>query len=223
MKYRHFRIFCLFLSILFITPSFAVEPEKLYVVKKHLINYFETGHYQGDVQAVINKAEHYLQERIQSNKTLAHPKKLAIVLDIDETSLSNFPFMKKLDFGIDSPLLNTVELESDDPPIKPTLNLFKYALEHHVSIFFVTGRYEKMRTMTINNLKKAGYTSWKELFLKPSTYHEKSAIPYKAATRKKITEEGYDIVLNIGDQISDLNGGYADRTYKLPNPYYYIP
>ncbi|MBX9587632.1 MAG: HAD family acid phosphatase [Gammaproteobacteria bacterium] len=223
MKYRHFRTFCLLLSILFITPSFAVEPENLYVIKKNLVNYFEAGLYQGDVQAVINKAEQYLQERIQLNEALAHPKKLAIVLDIDETSLSNFPYMKKLDFGIDSPILKTIGLETDDPPIKPTLNLFNYALQHHVSIFFVTGRFEKMRTMTANNLKKAGYTSWKELFLKPNTYHENSAIPYKSAIRKKITEKGYDIVLNIGDQISDLEGGYADRTYKLPNPYYYVP
>ncbi len=48
-------------------------------------------------------------------------------------------------------------------------------------------------------------------------------IPYKTAMRKKITEQGYDIVLSMGDQYSDLVGGYDDAMFKVPNPYYYIP
>jgi len=31
------------------------------------------------------------------------------------------------------------------------------------------------------------------------------------------------IIVNAGDQESDLAGGYAERAYKLPNPFYYIP
>jgi HAD superfamily, subfamily IIIB (Acid phosphatase) len=31
------------------------------------------------------------------------------------------------------------------------------------------------------------------------------------------------IVLSLGDQQSDLTGGYAERTFKLPNPVYYLP
>ena len=30
-------------------------------------------------------------------------------------------------------------------------------------------------------------------------------------------------MLNVGDQWSDLQGGYADRILKLPNPTYYLP
>ena len=33
---------------------------------------------------------------------------------------------------------------------------------------------------------------------------------------------GYLIILNVGDQESDLTGGFADRTFKLPNPFYFI-
>jgi acid phosphatase len=28
--------------------------------------------------------------------------------------------------------------------------------------------------------------------------------------------------VNIGDQESDLDGGHADRDFKLPNPFYFI-
>jgi len=41
--------------------------------------------------------------------------------------------------------------------------------------------------------------------------------------RKQITEQGYSIVLNLGDQKGDLRGGYAEKAFKLPNPYYLVP
>ena len=41
------------------------------------------------------------------------------------------------------------------------------------------------------------------------------------ARRRKLAEEGWTIILNIGDQESDLAGGFAERTFKLPNPFYY--
>jgi hypothetical protein len=29
-------------------------------------------------------------------------------------------------------------------------------------------------------------------------------------------------VVNLGDQESDLDGGHAERAFKLPNPFYFI-
>jgi hypothetical protein len=31
------------------------------------------------------------------------------------------------------------------------------------------------------------------------------------------------IILCLGDQLSDLAGGYCERTFKLPNPVYFLP
>ena len=50
-----------------------------------------------------------------------------------------------------------------------------------------------------------------------------STIEVKSETRKHIESLGYDIMANFGDQFSDLSGGYADQTFKLPNPMYYLP
>jgi hypothetical protein len=47
-------------------------------------------------------------------------------------------------------------------------------------------------------------------------------VQYKSGTRKHIESLGYDIVANFGDQYSDLDGGYADKTFKLPNPTYFV-
>ena len=50
-----------------------------------------------------------------------------------------------------------------------------------------------------------------------------TTIHYKSATRAYIESQGFDIVASFGDQFSDLKGGYADRTFKMPNPNYYLP
>jgi predicted secreted acid phosphatase len=50
-----------------------------------------------------------------------------------------------------------------------------------------------------------------------------ATIPYKSGTRAYIESQGYDIVADFGDQFSDLLGGFADKTFKMPNPNYYLP
>jgi len=48
-------------------------------------------------------------------------------------------------------------------------------------------------------------------------------IQYKSGTRAYIESQGYRIVADFGDQFSDLEGGYADKVFKMPNPNYYLP
>jgi predicted secreted acid phosphatase len=50
-----------------------------------------------------------------------------------------------------------------------------------------------------------------------------ATIQYKSGTRAYIESQGYDIVANFGDQFSDLLGGFGDKTFKMPNPNYYLP
>ena len=47
---------------------------------------------------------------------------------------------------------------------------------------------------------------------------------YKSDERKKIVAAGYRMVMNVGDQWSDLNGEpRAEVSVKLPNPFYFLP
>jgi HAD superfamily, subfamily IIIB (Acid phosphatase) len=48
-------------------------------------------------------------------------------------------------------------------------------------------------------------------------------IRYKSGVRAHLESLGWDIVGNLGDQFSDLQGGFADKTFKLPNPNYFLP
>jgi acid phosphatase len=47
---------------------------------------------------------------------------------------------------------------------------------------------------------------------------------YKTAERIKVEAEpeSYTIIANIGDQMSDIDGGHGGCTFKVPNPFYFI-
>lgn len=203
---------------------YATEPANIQLTKNNLINYHDSGAYEQDIDAVVYQAQAYLADVIAKQQK---PKeKLAVVFDIDETSLSTYNNIRLLNFGGSLNEIDRLITETTDSPAIPaTLALYKQALKEHVHVFFVTGRRDTdlLRKNTVKNLSAAGFEHYDGLMMKPVNYNEPSASTYKTAARKKISDQGYHIVLNIGDQMSDLRGGYADRTYKLPNPYYYIP
>lgn len=115
------------------------------------------------------------------------------------------------------------------------------------TVIGLTGRNTAQQDATIANLTEQGYTSDGTATGKPlftaANYYTKwvspatppayitcadptkcTTIEYKSGTRKYLeTQKGLDIVANLGDQFSDLIGGAADATYKLPNPTYYLP
>jgi len=201
--------------------SQAREPRNLDLVKQDLVRYHDTGEYDKDMARVVLQAEAYLKARIENNKSKS--KKLAIVLDIDETALSNYPYLKSVNFGGTVQAFDEAIAQGNDPVIQPTLTLYQYAKSRGIAVFFITARPEKYKEATASNLEAAGYKDYNGLYLRPADYHEKSITAFKAGVRKQITEQGYDIVLNLSDQTGDLRGDYADKAFKLPDPYYLVP
>jgi acid phosphatase len=105
--------------------------------------------------------------------------------------------------------------------IAPTLALAQHAHQLGVAVFFITGRPERLREATERNLREQGY-QWASVILQPEGAPFPSAADFKAPERRRIAEQGYTILLNLGDQESDLKGRYAERTFKLPNPVYVV-
>jgi predicted secreted acid phosphatase len=110
------------------------------------------------------------------------------------------------------------------------------------TVIGLTGRNDTQKAATLGNLAKVGYkgfnaplyfTKWRSgtvpadrpwLAGTPCADGVCTTIEYKSLTRKHIVDDlHYDVVANVGDRFSDLIGGYADRTVKLPNPTYYLP
>ena len=218
--HRTLAIFCL--SFILLTPALS-EPINLGLVRKEVKNYHDSGSYQKELEKKIRLAQQYIIKEAVINKHSSNHKKLAIVLDIDETSLSNYDKMVKYDFIASHEQIHKEILAANSPAIQPMLKLYRDALKHGVKVFFVTGRDESERNATQLNLVNAGYTHWSGLFFRPKHYSHSSIAPFKSQTRAQIAKKGYFIIATIGDQLSDIRGGYAKKGFKLPNPFYYLP
>ncbi|MET8580524.1 HAD family acid phosphatase [Streptomyces collinus] len=152
--------------------------------------------WQKDCQAVMDQALPYLKDRIAA----ARPgEKQAIVFDIDNTTLET-------DFGFHFP----------QPANKPVLDVAKYAQAHGVSLFFVTARPGIVEDPTEWNLEYDGYNV-SGLYVRGFLDLFKDVAAYKTAQRTDIERKGYTIIANIGNSATDLSGGHAEKTYKLPD------
>ncbi len=201
------------------------EPPNLGILKNNIKYYINSGQYEKDIEKIITKAKDYIYNRTKGLKE-EERSKLAVVFDIDETSLSNLEYEYQYDFGFNYETWIEWVKQAKAQPIKPTLELYKYIKSLNIKTFFITGRNQLNDNLnedpTIINLKKAGYYLWEKVYFKPTNV-KVSTIEYKTNCRKDIESKGYKIILNIGDQYSDLEGGYSEAVFKLPNPMYYIP
>jgi hypothetical protein len=175
----------------------------------------------------------------------------AIVLDVDDTTLAtwNYEIFSNWDYN---PATNATYVTGQLFPAVPGMvGMVKKAAAEGYAIIFITGRPAAQEAATLGNLTADGFgvdagyptpTTLKDgedgLFTKPPVasypaYLQAACasdpngscttVHYKTATRAHIESLGYDIVASFGDQFSDLTGGFADRTFKMPNPNYFLP
>jgi acid phosphatase len=197
----------------------------LYEDRQQVERYVDSGAYDREITKILMPARRWLEKRARS------ATKPAIVLDIDETALSNWPAMRvngwyRITEGgcdLEKGPCNTRVWQgmARSKAIPATLQLAQEARKLGVTVFFISGRPERLQEATEKNLKEQGY-EFAQVVLRPPTSTEPSVVDFKAPVRKKIEDQGYTIILNVGDQQSDLTGGYAERTYKLPNPVYFV-
>ncbi|MBA0674094.1 hypothetical protein Goari_015706 [Gossypium aridum] len=201
-----------------LSPWKTIPEECLGYVKEYM-----TGRgYKLDLERVSSEAGVYAK-----NLELSGDGKDVWIFDIDETLLSNLPYYIEHGYGLE--IFDPIEFDKwvqkgMAPAIEPSLKLYEKILDLGFKVFLLTGRNEKLKSSTIENLTKAGFRRWDKLILRDSEQHGKLAVVFKSEKRGDMVEEGYRIVGNSGDQWSDLLGADPSRrSFKLPNPMYYIP
>jgi predicted secreted acid phosphatase len=184
-----------------------------------------------------------------AEKTLAKHKALrahgkSILFDIDDTTLNTYSYEIYSNF-VYNPATNAAFVNACltttgcvFPAVPGMVGLEKFAEARGYTVFFLTGRPGAATNTqlpgTLANLTSVGYdVNPAHVYLKDlsapwlascaTTTPACSTTQYKSLTRQHIESLGYDIVANFGDQYSDLNGGFADTTFKLPNPMYFLP
>jgi acid phosphatase len=253
------------------TVDYLAAPQNLALLKQQLLIYRCT-RYDNELAMVVQEAQAWIKLRAAQ---VSNP---AIVLDIDETSLSNWNRIYQDEYyPFPSPCSFTLKCSDRDwqwteqaTAIEPVLNLYKLAQCIDVAsscskidVYFVTGRHEgdkyvpkavcassdqcdqsllrSPREWTLANLQKAGFTGVTDdhLCMRPAAGQTTAVCPvtrsittaspeppvstYKTDQRIAIEQLPKTIIANVGDQNSDLVGLHAERAFKLPNPFYFIP
>jgi predicted secreted acid phosphatase len=147
-----------------------------------------------------------------------HPRKPTVVLDVDETAMSNWGCFETAGFELSG--LADCAINSKSVAFPSALKLVRHARAKKVSVAFVTGAPQVLCAARRKNLIAQGFPKAFTITCKPASYTTDSLVPYKSAARKAIIKKGATIVLNVGDQKSDLAGGAAKQTLLLPNPIY---
>jgi predicted secreted acid phosphatase len=205
-----------------------VQPANIGDLKFAAIDYYNSGAYLTDLQIAAAPAIAWI------NDEAPRADRPAVVFDIDETALSNWEGLKANDFGRifngscdklpQGPCgLIAWDQSAQSTVIQPTMDIYQTAKDRGATIFFITGRDETQRAATERNLNAVGYTGYAQLIMEPAGAQYVSAADFKAPQRQHIAQRGYTIIANIGDQPSDLDGGFSEQTYLLPNPFYRIP
>lgn len=206
----------------------AQQPVNVGDAKFAAAAYHDSGAYQREIAVIAGKASAWIAERAPQ---VSRP---ALVLDIDETALSNWDIIKRDDFGRIIPGPCSLghdgpcgwaawDLLGVDPAIEPVREVFAKARALGVAVFFISGRPESQRAATDRNLVAAGYGGYEKLYLPADGASFASLADYKTPIRAQIEAEGYSIIANMGDQPSDLFGGHGEKLFQLPNPFYRIP
>ncbi|MGA8088436.1 MAG: HAD family acid phosphatase [Terracidiphilus sp.] len=204
-------------------PNLGPLLDKVNAVKSELRQYHACtctcGCYAKDLDLEADRAVAFLEARAHR----CDNDKLALVLDIDETTLSNWEEMSGANFEYDSKAFNAWVESAQAPAIPGTLRIYNEAQRLGVRVFFLTGRPEVQRTSTETNLRLRGFGTWQQLIMRKPEQAKMNALAYKSAERAKIAAAGYRIILNVGDQWSDLRGNpEAEFSVKYPDPFYFI-
>ncbi|XP_072965711.1 acid phosphatase 1-like [Typha angustifolia] len=184
---------------------------------EYVKSYISMGQYELDLFFVAKRALEYAK-----TLRLAGGGKDIWIFDIDETLISTIgqPGSK-----VPTEFVTESSAGSEIPRALPSiLWLYNELRALGFEIVIMSIRLQDQRNATVNQLLNAGYNnSWAALILRGNYDLENPVTFFKADMRGQLSELGYIIHGNVGDQWSDMWGPpMARRSFKLPNPMYYV-
>lgn len=142
-------------------------------------------------------------------------RKLCIVFDLDEVIIS--PLYRTFHGSFDISKYFDISDNTLCPSYPGSKEILQKCRDLGLIIFFVTARSEFLRNHTIKNLTKLNLKP-NYLIMRGVQYMNIPISMWKTSIRKIINEE-FRIIANIGDQVSDL-GDYTDINYLIPHHFY---
>lgn len=183
--------------------------------KKQVVDYYETDKYYNELNNILEPFKEYFKNY---NAKLLD----VVVFDIDETTLSNYDYIKSIDFGYEPNLWSAWQNKAEAKAIMPVKSFYDLLIERGIKVILITGRSTENYESTYKNLINQGYKNFDTLICRKPLDSYTSMAEFKYAMRKQISQNGYNIIANVGDQETDFTGGYNGKIIKLPNYIYII-
>lgn len=154
-----------------------------------------------------NTATRNLKEMVKTPST----KPKAVVLDIDETCLSNAPgngyeIAHNKSFNVD--VWNKWINSAQATPIPGAVEFTKAAKAAGVQVFYVSNRTTDQLAVTQKNLSKYGFADATEeghVLLDPVASQDKQS-------RFDQIEKKYDVIMFVGDQLTDMGQPFMNKS-----------
>ncbi|PKL82606.1 MAG: hypothetical protein CVV24_09230 [Ignavibacteriae bacterium HGW-Ignavibacteriae-3] len=215
---KSIKILAAIILTVLISGCSQTEPVQLInlgAAKKAVQSYYESGEYDRECSKIIDEAINYLDKENITEKSV-------VIFDVDETSLSNYQYTKKIGFGFIPKSWDEEQLKGDAPAIKSTKRFYDYLVSRNIRVVFLTGRDEDALESTRRNLIEQGYAKFDTLIVRSENEKKLSAEKFKPVKRKDLIDKGYEIIASLGDQESDFAGENTGYKIKLPNYLYLI-
>ncbi|WP_165732935.1 5'-nucleotidase, lipoprotein e(P4) family [Polaribacter sp. 20A6] len=167
--------------------------------------------YKALTYQAYNLAQLRLDQILANNDS---EKPIAIVTDIDETLLDNSPYSGKqieLDENYTSERWAEWVAQKKANAIPGALSFFKYAKSKNVTIFYISNRSADQTAETIENLKQKGFPFADETHVLLKTNSSEKG------TRRSVVTKTHEIVLLLGDNLSDFSSIFENSTTDKRN------
>lgn len=194
------------------------EPHNANASKREITEWMESGGYARSARQSFDEAREAIGKHLPNFQS----KKLAVVLDVDETLLSTYDFWKNNDFGFESKKWASWVKKERASAVPGAYEFYRWARGHGIAVFFVVDRLQYARPVgrdpTYKNLKRLGFDLYEGIYYRPRSAESE----YKSVARCDIERKGYEIVATLSDQSSDFGGGCLGfrHNIKMPNPLY---
>lgn len=178
--------------------------------------YLDNGLYFNTLKQQFDTIYEFVSNYTFNNKDI-------IIFDIDEVCLLNLMYTNDFYYSY---LYNDFDLNEYNfkngynPKIKETNKLFGFIHDKSINYAFITGRKDRIRNLTIENLKKVSLDNYKFLYTCPDNFNG-SMTTFKTSCRNEIVEKlNFNVVCCIGDQLSDITGDNVGVPFLIFNPFY---
>jgi 5'-nucleotidase (lipoprotein e(P4) family) len=137
-------------------------------------------------------------------------KKLAVVVDIDETVLDNSPFEAKcIQENTDYPKYWKEWCDKASArPISGAIEFLNYAKSQGVDVFYITNRKSSLMSVTLHNLQHFGFpfADTNYILMRTDSSDKES--------RRQFVESDHRIALLIGDNLGDFSHEFDGKSTK---------